>query len=104
MDAKDLLENSTSGGVDLKVRDLILQPIKACQPRHKFVTTLQVESSPTARFRIPISTPDLNKRRRQAVHPCRFPWLDFTIYRVRLHGHRLRSSEKNPSNSVIVVT
>jgi len=45
MDAKDLPENSTSGGVDLKVRDLILQPIKACQPRHKFVTTLQVESS-----------------------------------------------------------
>ncbi len=44
MDAKDLPENSTSGGVDLKAREFLLQPIKACQPRHKFVTTLQVES------------------------------------------------------------
>ena len=51
----------------MKVRDLILQRTKACQPRHKFVTTLQVESVSNSVFEFRFQTTDLSKRKRHAV-------------------------------------
>ena len=78
-----------------KVRDFLLQQIKACQPRHRFVTTLQVAFTLLVLTRI--SIPAFEKQNGSARLAVSLPGPTFTLVKVWFHQRQFAAVTETES-------